>query len=288
MIDIAELKAGSARLVLAPTLGGGIARLDVDERPVLRPWSGDEANPFSLASNILVPFSNRIGGGGFDWDGVRHAIKPNLPGEPFPIHGDGFQKPWTMTDQGAGRARLTLVDGEIGPWRYVATQDFALSETGLRLDLEVTNTGENSLPFGVGFHPWFPRDAETRLFFEADGVWMEDSNHLPTEHKKLDALPTWRFAQPRQLPSGFINNAFTAWRNLAQIDQGRGTVSVKVTASPNLATAIVYSPDDQADFFCFEPVSHPVNAVNLPGYPGLIDLEPGQALLAWITVSWAG
>ena len=50
--------ADAAKLILAPELGGGIARLDVDKKPVLRPWSGDKHNLFSLAHNFLVPFSN--------------------------------------------------------------------------------------------------------------------------------------------------------------------------------------------------------------------------------------
>ena len=67
MIDLKIIKAGPAELTLAPSLGGGIARLDVNSKPVLRPWLGNESEVFSLANNILVPFSNRISSGGFFW-----------------------------------------------------------------------------------------------------------------------------------------------------------------------------------------------------------------------------
>ena len=80
--------ADAAKLILAPELGGGIARLDVENKPVLRPWLGDKHNLFSLAHNVLVPFSNRISGGGFNWNGVNYTLEPNLDDEIFPPDGN--------------------------------------------------------------------------------------------------------------------------------------------------------------------------------------------------------
>lgn len=281
------LSAGAARLELVPAMGGGIARLDVDERPVLRPWSRNtDGGPFELACNILVPFSNRISGGGFPWDSDFHTIEPNLAGEPFPIHGDGFQKAWAVEDSRDDTATLTLEDGAIGPFAYRAQQDVHLSDQQLTLRLNLTNLGDSPLPFGCGFHPWFPRDAETRLSFSADGLWMEDAQHLPTAHHDLAELPDWDFEAPRALPDGLINNAFTRWTGDANIEQGSTFTSATVSASPNLDCAIVYSPDALADFFCFEPVSHAVDAHNAVNAPGLTVLATGQSMTAQMTIAW--
>ena len=286
MTETVELVCEPARLVLAPLLGGGIAHLDVGGLPVLRPWSGDPDNPFSLASNILVPFSNRISGGGFAWDGERHAIDANLPGEALPIHGDGFQRHWSIAAHSADTVCLELSDGAIGPFRYTARQTFQLSASGLSIELDVTNRGTTALPFGCGFHPWFPRTSATRLQFSASGLWQEDSNHLPSGHIRLDDAPDWSFAALRPLPEHWINNGYSGWNGAARIEQGPEFVSVDVSASDNLSTAIVYSPDQLADFFCFEPVSHPVDAFNLPGQPGLTILNEGETLRAWMRFAW--
>lgn len=285
MVNLTEFGAGAARLVLAPELGGGIARLDLGDRPVLRPWDGDTGNPFSLASNILVPFSNRISGGGFEWAGERYELDPNLPGESFPIHGDGFQKHWAASVDGSS-ACLALDDGAFGPWLYSAKQTFNLTETGLNITLNLTNTGPQALPFGAGFHPWFPRNADTRLSFAATGVWMEDEQHLPTQELSLGEAPMWDFSTARYLPKALINNAYTGWSGVAKILQGVDAVSCKLTASNNLDTAIVYSPNESASFFCFEPVSHPVNALHLSGHPGLKELVPGQSMQVAMSLSW--
>lgn len=287
MMELVDLTAGSARLVLVPALGGGIASLDVDNRSVLRPWSGDQTNPFSLALNILVPFSNRISGGGFDWNGQWCGIAPNLTGEPFPIHGDGFQKSWTLAARNVAAATLALDDGRIGPFSYAARQVFRLGEGGLNIDLTTTNTGNQSLPFGCGFHPWFPRDTDTRLSFAAEGVWMEDTDYLPTELAALADMPDWEFGEPRPLPAGWINNAYTGWNGSADIEQGAAFVSTRITASSMLDHAIVHSIGDGCAFFCFEPVSHAVDAVNRPGHPGMTILAPGQSMSACMRLDWS-
>jgi aldose 1-epimerase len=289
MIALLKLTRGDANLVIAPELGGGIARLDIAGKPALRPWSAKENDgPFALASNILVPFSNRISGGGFSFRGERYQIAPNREGEQFPIHGDGFQKPWTISGHDENSATLTLENGNIGPFQYCAEQVFSLTEDSLRIDLTVTNRGKKTLPFGCLFHPWLPRNEQTRLEFLARGVWLEDSTHLPTTHLDIEKNPDWNFSIARNFPDRGLNNAWTKWNGSARIMQGDEFVPLTVTASPSLDCAIVYTLNPDCDFFCFEPVSHVVDAHNQPGMPGLSLLEPGQSMTAWMKLEWAG
>lgn len=287
MTRLLELNAGAARLVIAPEMGGGIAALDVDSKPVLRPWSGQESDGyFALASNILVPFSNRISGGGFNWNGHRHDVAPNLAGEACPIHGDGFQEVWNVESKSSDSASLVLESGAIGPWRYAARQDFRIDHTSLRIDLTITNKGPDILPFGFGFHPWFPRTDETQLSFAADGVWMEDENYLPTEHRSLSDTREWAFDHPRRLPGHWLNNAYSGWQQVAELRQGSAFTSVRISASPNLTHAIVHSVGEGCDFVCFEPVSHSVDAVNRAASE-MVELKPGQKTSCWMLLEWA-
>lgn len=287
MAELFKLSQGPAKLVLAPSLGGAIARLEVAGRPVLRPWNGDVGNPFSLAHNVLVPFSNRISGGGINWNGEHHPIEANLLGEAYPIHGDGFQRYWSIEETSADSAKLVLETGRIGPFQYRAEQIFRLTQNGLKVALTLMNTGLQTLPFGCGFHPWFPRSSATRLSFAAKSVWMENADHLPAGNLNLDETPDLNFRSAQPLPDGLLNNGYTDWRGPALITQGADHVSVRVTASENLSTAIVYSPNPKANFFCFEPVSHPVDAFNLNGHPGLVPLAPCQSMQTWMEISWS-
>ncbi len=280
------LAAGTAKAEIAPQIGGGLANLWAGDLPVLRPWSGDvSAGPFALACNLLVPFSNRISRGGFAFDGHDHAVLPNASGEPYPIHGDGFQRAWDVADNSAAAARLILTDGGIGPFCYGAEVIYELTARSLETRLSVTNRGEVPLPFGLGLHPWFPRSPATRLQFKATGVWPETPDHLPAtlQPQPLDDHGPWGDLAP--LPEGWINAGFSGWDGHARIRQGRDAASVRLTAK-NLGTALVYAPSASADFFCFEPVSHPVDAHNLPSQPGLLRLAPAETLTASMTLTW--
>ena len=100
----------AARVVVLPELGAGIAGYDpVESREpfALFRHTADLAtdDPFALGCNLLLPWSNRISGGGFPFDGEFHAVPPNLAGEPFPIHGNAFQMRWTVEEQAAAGRR---------------------------------------------------------------------------------------------------------------------------------------------------------------------------------------
>ena len=258
---------------------------DGGSAPVLRPWSGDGSEPFSLGMNLLAPFSNRISGGGFVFDGIFHELPANLEGEPFPIHGDAFQKAWCVDDHGPAFARLSLTDAGLGPFRYSAEVSYALEDGRLHTALALANEGP-TLPFGGGLHPWFPRRQDTELEFFARQVWLEDAQHLPVRKVPLEDVPAWDFTASRLLPEGWINNAFCDWSGNARIVQQGFGIEVDIVAHAPLDTAIVYSPGAHADFFCFEPVSHAVDALNQPGMPGLVTLAPGERVSFSVSIGW--
>lgn len=290
MSETLALADDRSRVELAPWLGGGILAAEAlmagEPVPLLRPWQGPDSGPFGLGSNVLLPFSNRISGGGFSFEGTFHPIEPNLEGEPCPIHGDAFQKPWTVADATSSAATLVLENGGIGPYRYSAEAKVELRDGVLVHTLTVTNRSGRTLPFGGGFHPWFPRTPETRIQFNASGVWLEDARHLPTAHVPLNERPDWDFTQGAALPSDWINNAFTGWTGQAIIAQPAFGLVVTLNADAPLTTAIVYSPSSAADFFCFEPVSHPVDAHHLDGGPGLVPLADGESLTFSMRLDW--
>ncbi len=272
--NLIKISAQDATLVLAPEQGGAIARLDVAGKQVLRPWSGQlHDGPFALASNILVPFSNRISNNGFTFEGKFYHLPTTLKSEKMPIHGDGFVKPWQVVSQDHSSAVLALTNGAIGPFLYAATQVFTLTPTALEISLTIKNTGKMSLPFGGGFHPWFPCDEKTSLQFSAKSVWLVDQNRLPVQQKLLSNTPEWNYATAKKMHKKMLDNCWTGWSGTAIISQGERYVSTKITASETLDYALVHCKPD-AGFLCFEPVSHPVDSINMAGRPGLYRLEP--------------
>jgi aldose 1-epimerase len=283
-----RLAAGSLAAEIMPSLGGGVVRFDLlreGQRIELfraRPNGGTD-DPGSLGLYVLVPWSNRISGAGFSFGGVFHPLVPNIAGEPCPIHGDGWLSPWRVSSADDRGVRLEHEADGPGPYRYAAALDYTLDTDEMTIRLAAANRSTIALPFGLGFHPWLLRTPGTRLMAQAKSVWLEDARHLPTERVAVASRAEWDFSSFRSLPVDWINNGFTGWNGRATILWEDRAMALDVEAEPPLSTFILYSPSADAPFFCFEPVSHAVDAHNLPPGPeahGLVVLAPGEVLAA--------
>ena len=271
-----SLDDGITCLSLAPELGGSIVNWSViaTGQALLR-HSGqqalDAATPRRLACYPLVPWSNRIAGGGFAGPDGWFDLTANSPSDPLPIHGSAWQQPWQVSAQNATEIVLQL-DSQL-PFAYRAVQRFRLHRGRLDIELQVTHLDERAAWHGLGWHPYFPRSPHTRLRVAAEQFWQCDPSRLSTA---LAALPAgWNFAEPRELPAEQIDNAFSGWNGYCEIIQADAGYRL-LCHSQGADYFILYTPAGQ-DFFCFEPVTHPVNAHHLPGQPGLRLLRQGQS-----------
>jgi Galactose mutarotase and related enzymes len=290
---VLALTNGQLGVHVLPEVGGGIARFDWLARtkpfPLMHPrrsalardWPSDTPtppiDPNTLACYPLVPWSNRITDGGFTHEGKRVVLPRNRDDDAYPIHGTGWQRPWRVDRVAPDAAVLSLEDATDGAYHYRARQAYYLEADTLRIELSVTNTGDAALPFGLGLHPFFPRHGSVRLHAPARTAWRNDDRNLIPVAR--DAVPpAWDFSFAPILPPGGLNNAFQGWPGHARIRWPREGLRLDITA--DVDTYILYVPEGEA-FFCFEPVDHPVNAVNLPGGAaahGMTVLAPGQAL----------
>ncbi|KVE39906.1 aldose 1-epimerase [Burkholderia sp. TSV86] len=279
---IATLTNDKLRLDVAPHLGGGITRFDWSGDGVLTPIfrrceaPGPRTDPNELACYPLLPYSNRIGAGRFRCDGRLVRVPRNRNTEPLPIHGDGWLARWQLDDATPRQLRLSLdlSDGE--PYALRATQIYALDGATLTIVLTVENAGPMRLPFGLGLHPFIVRDAATEIAAAASGLWLSTPDWLPSRH--IGAPAAWRFGIAYPLPNTLVNHAFTGWGGGATIAWPLRRLALTVAADADCY--VLYTPPGQA-FFCFEPVDHPIDAVNLPGggaAHGMTLLAPGERL----------
>ena len=275
--DRITLASECLALELVPGVGGSVARLDWigggPAVPLLRPMPAGGTRPGETAMFPLVPWSNRIDGGGFAYGGRFWAIAPNSSGDPRPIHGYGWLEPWTVEDRSGNHAVL-LSRHDDTVFSYTAQLDYRLEGTDCLVTIAVRNTGEHAMPFGLGLHPWFPRKPKTRVYAPARGVWHEGPGHLPTVHGPIP--PDWDFSAPRPLAPTWADNGFTDWNGRAAVYQPEDGLALAMTAEPLFGSYIFYTPTG-ADTFCLEPVSHMIDAHNRAP-DQLVGLAPGEAM----------
>jgi aldose 1-epimerase len=129
-----QLNNGILSLIVRPSLGASVVRFDYIRNggpiPLFRPEAPhDAASAFDLACQVLIPWSNRISSGGFRFRGRHYALMPNIAGEPYPNHGNGFMKTWDVLDVAPAAVSLRLNSIGPGPYRYEAELNYRLSET---------------------------------------------------------------------------------------------------------------------------------------------------------------
>ena len=280
MIRIAD---GALRALIVPEIGAGVARFDLERDgrtiPLFRPClAPDPDKPFDLASFPMVPWSNRVSGGGFRFGDRFHPLEPNVAGQEFPLHGNGFALPWRVIARDDTGVTLELVTDGPGPFAYRALAGYTIGAAGLRATLRVENRAAIRLPHGLGFHPWFARTPLTTLHAPATTVILENERKLPGARVPLQDKPGWDFTAPRRLPDERVNCAFDGWTGRARIDWPERGLGLDIHADGGCRAYIVWSPGAGADFLCHEPVSHLVDAFNEPGGAeanGLRALDPG-------------
>lgn len=275
---------GQAHLVLAPEVGGAIASFTVGGRDVLRPMAAGATDALAASSFPLVPFCNRIPNGRFTFQGRDIVLPPNLAGHPHTLHGQGWRAAWTVEKAEGGEAVLSYhhAPGD-WPWAYRSEQRLALSETGLRIELVVTNTGDAAMPAGLGFHPYFPRREGEALKAANDGVWLIDADVLPTVRQPGVWGPGWA-AGAAVAGHALIDHCYTGWDQRAVLS-APGQPDTIVTASADCRWLHVYVPPGQ-DHYCVEPCASRPNPFG-EGETGMVTLQPGESRSIWMQIATA-
>lgn len=261
--------------------GGAILGAEIAGRPLLAPTESPglaTRRHGREACFPMLPFCGRIEHNGFAFRSKDYRLSRNTS-DPLVLHGDGWLRDWSLASCSDTQADLLLdvAASEASPFSYRAEQRVVVLPDGLELVLSVQNRGTETLPFGLGFHPYLPVEPGTAVEFDAEAVWSERALHLPGRPglpgKDLD------FTRPRPVPSIWINNAFEAWPGKAIIHQPDGARLV-LKAGSLLNWLMVYKPEGETAFLCLEPMSHRpaahADADTEPG--GLIVLAPGEQL----------
>jgi aldose 1-epimerase len=279
---VVTLAAGKLKLELSPSIGGSISAFDwiegADRRPILRKSHSPLEKVLDACCFPLVPYVNRIRGGRFTFRGREVELARNMPGDPSPLHGQGWLNPWTVEDRGESAAVLSYVhsSGE-WPWAYEALQHVTLDPAGLSMRLTCRNTSDEPMPCGLGFHPYFPCGAQTRLDTSVGCAWTVDAHVLP-----VDKVPAeGRFDLHDRLVCGQgLDNGFGGWSGEARMSDPDWRFELRLS-SPQAKFFQLYSPPD-GGLFVAEPVTHANAALNAPESDwaglGMRVLEPGTGM----------
>ena len=268
-----HLENSRLHLAIEPAAGASISSFALrhEDRwhPVLRPTPAEAiaaGNSSEMCSFLLAPFSNRLTGARFSFEGRDYQLQANAEGG-FAIHGCVRKRPWNVERQTADHLQLSLRTRDFPdldfPFPFEVLVTYGITEDTLSASLALTNTGHTAMPAGLGFHPYFQRSLfhsaeNAELRFAATGAY----DSLSPETAALALRPEQRFAISRAIPREGFDTCFAGWNHQAEIFWPDSQITAELQADSALGHLILYTPPEEP-FFALEPVSNANNGFNL-------------------------
>lgn len=205
--DQIALACGAYRVRLSPGAGARMTALTwfdgQHERHLLVPCddtaSFDPHDWPKTGAFPMAPFTNKLENGTFTWNGREIAL-PTPADSPHAMHGLAHRKPWTLvratSEHAALRYRHKPAD-EGWPWSFDLEMDVVVSAEHVQVHLQIRNTSSESMPAGLGWHPFHPA-AGAALTLNAAGrhdagpqglaVLKPSTRPAPATRRSLDNL----------------------------------------------------------------------------------------------------
>ena len=274
------ITSGDLRAVVT-SRGATLREFSAAGVPYTETFGADDEPPMGTGA-VLAPWPNRVAGA--RWRGGD--LEVTEPARGNAIHGLVRHELWSVAARAADSARLEVSVGPRPGWPFPfrAAMTYAVGD-GLKVTHEIVNTGTETMPFGVGAHP-YPRPGKA----DADEcvLRLAATTHLPLDAERMvpvagqqpidPALTTGAPVRDLRLddafggcepgPDGLIRHSLRG-------DDG----GVEVWAEPVFRWVQVFTPPQfpgKADgrAVAIEPMTCPPDALN--SGIDLIELAPGE------------
>lgn len=296
MKNILQLESDKLRVLISPQVGGSIYSMEYRHMNewvhIMRPSPDsalDQSNSGEFASFNLIPFSNRIEDGMLKYYGKEYALEVNNP-DGHTIHGEVRQRRLDVEYVDSSKLIMSFNSKNFEdiswPFPFYSKVIYELIDDNcLSIYMLLKNTGETTMPGGMGIHPYFMRkltDADERvdLNMPIEGIYPGDTT-IPTGHY-IDAEDRLDFSQGRELTDEFLDSCFAIGGGDIIIEWPGSGICLTIEKDDIFSHGIIYCPKDEKEFFAIEPVTNCNNAFNM-AEAGIEDtgtkyIEPGESI----------
>ena len=291
------LENENLRLVLDPDQGVNVLAFYANIHDAWLSIMPDTRAPgidLKAASFIMIPYSNRIEGGRFTFDGKEYQLEN---GGKHASHGDTRARAWCA--ESASESEALFVFDSRGhenvnwPWPFEARVRYALVGRVLASEITIWNRGDSPMPVGTGWHPYFSRSLTqegepVELHFQVTGVYPDANDNRIPSGPAQPLAPNQDFSSKRLLdPANSLDLCLHGYNGNGQICWPESKVCLTFDASEACSHLILFNP--AKPYFAAEPVTNANNGVNLyaQGDPtsGIVVLHPNEQLHARFDLS---
>ncbi len=267
------IKDGEILLTVAPWFGAKLVKLKLPLKEklvdVLWPVSDDdlELNAWYKQS-ILFPYPNRLEDGKYSFEGNDYQFPINEPDKNNQLHGMLYNVPFEVSkSEVRGEvATISLIHRYKGsfeyyPFPFTFEITYTYDELGLDVAFDLSNEGNQNMPFGIGWHPYFqlegsPLSENTFMSGPAKALELDKQRSLPTGETKDEEVLNFDLANVA------LDNAYKLKDKQPSYSlQRKGGPKLNFECSVGFDYLQVFTPEGE-DSIAVEPMTCHVNAFN--------------------------
>ncbi len=255
---------------IVPSLGGSVQELIVGGKTVIKgvPLSSMGKKEYLTFCNsaLLFPFPNRVAGGTYTFGDTGFQLEQNEKNLGNAIHGLVYTETAEVVSQSDSSLKFRF-DHKINdgyPFAYSLIITYELSLSGLKLKFEVENKGDVSMPFGLGWHPYFVSEEQENfsIQFKTDKKYLTNETMIPDRSEMMKDMNL-------KLSELEIDNSFRLTGTEILL---KGPDRLLKIVVPGGSFLQLFNPSEK-DCIAIEPMSCIPNAFN--NKIGLNELAPG-------------
>ena len=187
-LECINLQNKKNSLIICPEYGAAISKLILNGKTLI--LSPKKINsPHVYASSILFPFANRIENGMYTFNGETQQLNQNEISNKHAIHGLIYNKQFKIESYllKSKKASITLsyTTKEKGfkgyPFGFRFQLTYVIEDNKFTLEVNVKNLGSHTLPFSLGWHPYFYSETtlDRQLQLNAKSKLISNESMIP-------------------------------------------------------------------------------------------------------------
>ncbi len=292
MSNFIALKNDSLEVIIHPEAGGSIFsfkynhngnRIDIMRPTPMEAAERKEAGKYS--SFNLIPYSSLLENGMLKMNNEFYPLYPKDPSQ-HREHGEVRIKPLKVERHDQSSVLLSFdstdFDDIYWPFPFTALLEYSLTGSTFKARMTLKNTGDHSMPGGLGMHPYFVRNLE--------GIKQDVFVRIPMKgaYPQDDQIPLgpWEqtdeseeFSKGKILSGDHLDKCYRLSSNTYFIRWETSRIKLTFKCNDVFGHTVIYCPPDNDAYFALEPVSHVNNAFNMHEAgikdTGTVILKPG-------------
>lgn len=281
-----ELVLGEQRVCVVE-VGGGLREYTVGGRPILDGYEFGQICS-GARGQVLIPWPNRLCGGSYAFEGIRHQLDISELERQNAIHGLVRWRSWTVHERADAKVVMRhLLHPQPGyPFALDLAIEYSLSQHGLSVKVNATNVGLNACPYASGAHPYLtvgtPLIDDATLVVPANSRLAVNERMIPTSIEAV-ADSRYDFRQSREIRRTRLDTCYTDLLRdgdeFARVELASGNYSVTLWMDQEYRYLMIFSGDslpssERRRGLAVEPMTGAPNAFQ--SRDALLRLEPGE------------